>query len=59
MSSTLKVEIPKGVNADLREERSNASFNVQTLADQLNGGPAAHRKRKEIGKYFGFNAYQV
>ena len=54
MSSTLKVEIPKGVNPDLLEERNNASFSVQALADQLNGGPAARRKRKEIGKYLSF-----
>ena len=49
MSSKLSIEIPKGVNPDLEEERRNASFNVDKLADKLGGGPAARRQRKEIG----------
>ena len=51
MSSKLRIEIPKGVNPDLQEERTKPSFNVEKLADKLNGGPAARKKRNEIGKY--------
>ena len=51
MSSQLRIEIPKGVHPDLQEERKTPSFNVEKLADKLNGGPAARRKRKEIGKF--------
>ena len=51
MPSQLRIEIPKGVNPDLQEERTAPSFNVEKLADKLNGGPAARKKRKEIGKF--------
>ena len=50
MSSKLKVEIPKGENPDLLAERRKPSFNVQKLADKLNGGVALRKKKSQIGK---------
>ena len=50
MTSQLKIRIPKEVNPDLQEERRNPSFNVQKLADRLNGGAERNKMRKEIGK---------
>ena len=50
MPSNFKLDIPQKVNPDLQKERDSATFDVGKLTEILHGGPAAAKKRKEIGR---------
>lgn len=40
----------KAMNPDIAKERRNATFDVETLTNILDGGPEKTRRRREIGE---------